>query len=271
MAVQGTDEFVRFEVRHRWTYVEMLVSSLLSLTAALVLSVEAWLLAQDPNAIFSCDVNNKISCGTVAQSWQATLLGFPNAYLGLIFESVVITIALASLSGVRFPRRFMLGAHGLYTIAIAFAYWLFLQAYFVIGSLCPWCLLVTVATTLVFTSITRVNILDRNITFGLRARGVPREVRGCLRGMPEAVSTTAGSLVARSGTSAAAASTKASMVTAIWSGLSSDNSVAAGWARMRSAISGCPSCLAKSAAVVPSSVAVNRPEPRSMSILTASA
>ncbi|MGD9957079.1 MAG: vitamin K epoxide reductase family protein [Candidatus Nanopelagicales bacterium] len=165
------------EVRHRWTFVEMLLSSIASLVAALVLSVEAWLLAKDPNAIFSCDVNNKISCGTVAESWQATLLGFPNAYLGLIFESVVITVALASLSGVRFPRRFMLGAHALYTIAVAFAYWLFLQAYFVIGALCPWCLLVTAATTLVFTSITRVNILDRNITFGRYQETVERYVR----------------------------------------------------------------------------------------------
>lgn len=165
------------EVRHRWTFVEMLLSSIASLVAALVLSVEAWLLAKDPDAIFSCDVSSKISCGTVAESWQATLLGFPNAYLGLIFESVVITIALASLSGVRFPRRFMLGAHALYTIAVAFAYWLFLQAYFVIGALCPWCLLVTAATTLVFTSITRVNILDRNITFGRYQDSVERYLR----------------------------------------------------------------------------------------------
>lgn len=166
MAGQGTDEFVRFEVRHRWTYVEMLVSSLLSLGASLVLSVEAWLLAQDPDAVFSCDISSTISCGTVAESWQATLLGFPNAFLGLIFEPIVITIAIASLGGVRFPRWFMLCAHGLYTIAIAFAYWLFLQAYFVIGALCPWCLLVTAATTLVFASITRVNILDGNLRLG---------------------------------------------------------------------------------------------------------
>jgi len=164
-------------VRHRWTYVEMLLSSLLSLAASLVLSIDAWILAGDPDAVFSCDISSKISCGTVAESWQATLLGFPNAFLGLIFEPIVITIAVASLGGVRFPRWFMLGAHALYTIAIAFAYWLFLQAYFVIGALCPWCLLVTAATTLVFTSITRVNILDRNITFGRHQESVERYLR----------------------------------------------------------------------------------------------
>jgi len=171
-------------VRHRWTYVEMLLSSLLSLAASLVLTIDARILAGDPDAVFSCDISSKISCGTVAESWQATLLGFPNAFLGLIFEPIVITIAVASLGGVRFPRWFMLGAHALYTIAIAFAYWLFLQAYFVIGALCPWCLLVTVATTLVFASITRVNILDGNLRLG---RLHPRVVRWLELGVDTAV------------------------------------------------------------------------------------
>jgi len=34
---------------------------------------------------------------------------------------------------------------------------------FSIGALCPWCLLVTVSTTLVFASLTHVNIRDDNL------------------------------------------------------------------------------------------------------------
>ena len=151
--------------RHRWTFVEMLVSSLLSLLASMVLAIDAVALAANPYVELSCNISSKISCATVGLSWQAHVLGFPNAFLGLIFEPIVITIAVASLAGVLFPRWFMLGAQSLYVIAIAFAYWLFLQAYFVIHALCPWCLLVTVTTTLVFTSLTRVNILDGNIRF----------------------------------------------------------------------------------------------------------
>ena len=150
-------------LRHRWTYVEMMVSSMLSLVASLVLAIDAVVLAANPFAELTCNVSAKISCATVGLSWQAQVLGFPNAFLGLIFEPIVITIAVASLGGVRFPRWFMLGAQALYLIAIGFAYWLFLQAYFVIGALCPWCLLVTVTTTLVFVSLTRVNILDGTI------------------------------------------------------------------------------------------------------------
>ena len=76
----------------------------------------------------------------------------------------MITIALASLAGVVFPRWFMNAAWVVYTAGLVFAYWLLYQAYFNIGALCPWCLLVTVTTTMVFASMTRVNIY-RN-TFG---------------------------------------------------------------------------------------------------------
>ena len=101
-------------------------------------------------------------------TWQANLLGFPNAFIGLIAEPVVITIAVAALGGVRFPRWFMNTAMAVYSIGLVFAYWLFLQAYFVIGAMCPWCLLITATTTTVFMSLLRVNLADN--TFGLSAR-----------------------------------------------------------------------------------------------------
>lgn len=148
--------------RHLGTSIEMLISSILGLVASLVLSIDAVVLAANPDADLSCNINSNISCGTVGTSWQANLLGFPNAFLGLIAEPVVITVAVALLGGVRFPRWFMLLAQGVYSIGFLFAYWLFYEAYFQIGALCPWCLLITVTTTLVFVSMTRINILEGN-------------------------------------------------------------------------------------------------------------
>ena len=162
----------------RWIYTTMLVSALLSLTASFVLSVDAIILAADPRAALACNINAVISCGTVGASWQASLFGFPNAFLGLIAEPVVITIAVASLGGVRFPRWFMLSAQVVYTLGLVFAYWLFFQAYFVIGALCPWCLLITLSTTLVFTSLTHVNIRDGNLYL---PQGASRLARGFVR------------------------------------------------------------------------------------------
>lgn len=169
--MSGDDVLVRpraRDARNRGAYLEMLISSLLGLTAALVLSIDAIVLATDPNAALSCNISETISCAKVGLTWQANLLGFPNAYLGLIAEPVVITLAVAALGGVVFPRWYMNLAMGVYTIGLAFAYWLFVQAYFVIGALCPWCLLITATTTTVYMSLLRVNLLDNN--FGLSPR-----------------------------------------------------------------------------------------------------
>lgn len=152
-------------VKHKWTWVEMLVSSAISLVASLVLSIDAWVLAANPNAELSCNISATISCGTVAESWQAKILGFPNAFIGLMAEPVVITIAIASLVGVVFPRRFLVIANAIYGIGFVFAYWLFYEAYFNIGALCPWCLAVTITTTTVFLTGFRINVLEGNFKF----------------------------------------------------------------------------------------------------------
>ena len=147
----------------RRTSLEMIISGSIGLFTSFVLSIEAWQLAADSSARFGCDISSVLSCSTVAQTWQARILGFPNAFLGIFFETVVLAISVAIFAGVKFPRWYMLGTNLLYTIALFFAFWLFGQSYFIIQVLCPWCLLITLTTTLVFGGITRINIRDRVI------------------------------------------------------------------------------------------------------------
>lgn len=143
------------------TAIEMVISGVIGLYTSFTLSIEAWKLSGNPGLQFRCDVNSVISCTTVANTWQARVLGFPNAFLGILFESVVLAISVAIIAGVRFPRWYMLGAQALYTIGLLFALWLFAQSYFVIHALCPWCLLITLTTTLVWAGLTRLNVRDR--------------------------------------------------------------------------------------------------------------
>jgi len=145
---------------YRKTYIAMLVSATLSLIASLVLSYEAIKLAADPKIKLSCDVNAIVSCGKVAKSWQSHLLGFPNAFLGLMSEPVVIAVAVAGLGLVAFPRWFLRVAHVFYAAGLLFAFWLLSQSFFVIKAFCPWCLLVTVSTVTVFATMTRINIKE---------------------------------------------------------------------------------------------------------------
>lgn len=147
----------------RWIFSSMLVGALLSLLASLVLSIEAVHLAANPTAPLSCSINAVINCATVSLHPSASMFGFPNSFLGLIAEPVIITVAIAGLAGVRFPRAFMFAAQIGYTLGFIFAYVLLYFSFFVIQALCPWCLLVTITTTFVFFSMTRYNIRENNL------------------------------------------------------------------------------------------------------------
>jgi uncharacterized membrane protein len=164
-------EKIRFAVtdhrslRHsdQWIFGTMIVGALLSLIAALVLSVEAIQLAKNPDSQLSCSVNVVINCATVAKSQYATTFGMPNSFFGLMAEPVVMTIAVLGLVRVRFPRWFMATAQVGYGLGFVYAYYLFGVSYFLIGALCPWCLLVTLSTTLVFASLLRYNLRENNL------------------------------------------------------------------------------------------------------------
>lgn len=67
----------------------------------------------------------------------------------------------------------------MYTLGLALAYWPFYQSMFHIGALCPWCMVITFATTLVFFEMTHINIRYGNLY-------VPRRVRRVLSGAVEA-------------------------------------------------------------------------------------
>jgi uncharacterized membrane protein len=157
----------------RRTAIEMAISGAIGLIASFVLSIDFVKLAANPDASLGCSINARINCATVAKDWAAHLLGtyFPNAFLGIAAEAVVITVAVALIGGVVFPRWFMLTAQSIYTVGFVFAWWLFAESYFRIGALCPWCLLITATTTLVWAGLTRINVRDGHLLPG--PRGAP--------------------------------------------------------------------------------------------------
>lgn len=166
MLAKVKDYFTHDEKRvrdNRWIFTSMLVGALLSLLAAFVLSVEAIELAKNPSSDLPCNVNVILNCATVNNHPTGTLFGFPNSFIGMMAEPIVITVAIAGLAGIRFPRGFMAVAQFFYTLGLIFALYLFYVSMFIIGALCPWCLLVTLTTIMVWFAITRYNIRENNL------------------------------------------------------------------------------------------------------------
>ncbi len=140
----------------------ILAFAVLGLLASFVLSVEKLELLKNPDALLSCSINVVLNCASVMKTWQATVFGFPNSYIGLMAYPILITLAVGYFAGARFQRWFMNGAQIGAGLGLIFAYWLFFQSVFVIQVLCPWCLVVTFSTTVIFEALLRHNLRENN-------------------------------------------------------------------------------------------------------------
>ena len=152
-----------FFLSNNWLFGSMAVCSALALVVSFILSIDAWKIAADPGIVLGCDISKTVSCGTVARTWQAHLVGFPNAFWGILFESVVLCVAVAKLMGSKFSRLFMFFLQLFYTCAIIFALWLFYQSAFNIHAFCPWCLVITLTTIIEWFDLFRVNMRDNGL------------------------------------------------------------------------------------------------------------
>lgn len=120
----------------------LIVTGTVAWVGAMALITERVALLLDPEYTLSCDINPLISCGDVMTSWQASLVGFPNPLLGVAGFIAPIAVGVALLAGARFDRWFWWAFLGGIAGAMVFVHWLFVQAVYDIGALCPWCMLV---------------------------------------------------------------------------------------------------------------------------------
>ncbi|MDJ1115278.1 vitamin K epoxide reductase family protein [Microbacterium dauci] len=124
----------------------LIIAGVIGWIAAFALTMERMKLLADPNATAACDISLLVQCGANLQSWQGSVFGFPNPILGLTGWMAPVVVGVALLAGARFARWFWL-LFGLgITGAFAFVIWLISQSVFVLGTLCPWCM-VTWAVT----------------------------------------------------------------------------------------------------------------------------
>ncbi|MFD4182302.1 vitamin K epoxide reductase family protein [Rhodococcus sp. NPDC058514] len=149
----------------------LLIGGLVGLTAAFVLTVEKFSLATDSSYIPSCSLNPVLNCGSVMSTAQASVFGFPNSLLGIAGFAVVAATGAGLLAGARFARWYWLGLQLGVTAAVVFVHWLIAQSLYVIGALCPYCMVVWAVTVPIFWYVTL-----RNLNHGTFARPIRADV-----------------------------------------------------------------------------------------------
>jgi len=136
----------------------LLITGVVGWLASGTLVLEKLAVLKDPGHSTVCDVNPWISCGQVMQTWQSSVFGFPNMFIGIVAFAVTITTAMGILAGARFARWYWIGLQVGVTLGFAFVVWLWSQALYSIHILCPFCMIVWAAMIPLFVWTTVRNV-----------------------------------------------------------------------------------------------------------------
>ncbi|MWB97798.1 vitamin K epoxide reductase family protein [Agromyces seonyuensis] len=150
----------------------LVIAGLIGLLAAFELTVEKINTLAEPDYNAACNVGILVSCSTNLGSWQGSVFGFPNPLIGLMAWPCVVVVGVSLLAGARFPRWF----HAVFNLgvagALAFVIWLIGQSIYVLGVLCPWCMLTWSVTIPLFVAVTAGNLAGGVFGGGERTRRV---------------------------------------------------------------------------------------------------
>jgi uncharacterized membrane protein len=124
----------------------VLIAGAVGLTAAITLTIEKVKLLENPAYVPSCSINPVLSCGSVMVTPQAAAFGFPNPLIGIVAFTVVVVTGVLSLAKVSLPQWFWAGLAAGTLLGVVFIHWLIYQSLYVIGALCPYCMVVWVVT-----------------------------------------------------------------------------------------------------------------------------
>jgi uncharacterized membrane protein len=113
-------------------------------------------LLKDPAAGSFCDISSTVGCTPVLLSWQSSVLGPPNALLGVIMFAVLGTAGAVVASNGRLVAGFHNAMLGLSVFFALFLTWYMYEVAYSIGSLCPFC---TVCAAAVLTTVVGTNRL----------------------------------------------------------------------------------------------------------------
>lgn len=161
--------------RDRRTGLLMLVTGVVGFGAAAMLVFERLQVYLDAGHTSSCDINALLNCGTVMRTNQAEAFGFPNPLIGIVAYAIVLTVAMALLSGARFARWYWWCVQAGVTLGFVFICWLWYQTTFQIDALCMYCMIVWIAQSTLF-----VHVTMRNMRAGVIP--VPERIAEVLKG-----------------------------------------------------------------------------------------
>ena len=151
---------------YRQTAWILVVGGIIGIFASIELIIQKIAVLSNPDFVANCDINPVLSCGSVINTEQASLFGFPNPVLGVIGFTIVIMFGALLFAGIELPRSMWLGLNLGALAGMVFVIWLVSQSLYVIGALCPWCMVVWAVTIPMFWQVTTDNLASKKLSLG---------------------------------------------------------------------------------------------------------
>ncbi len=118
--------------------------------SSFILTVDKIKLLEDPTYISSCNINSIIACGNIVKTAQASVFGFPNSVIGVSSFPILVLVGVLGLLQIAVPKWMYQVIALVSGLATIFVSWLFFQSVYVIGNLCPYCIVVWGMTVPIF-------------------------------------------------------------------------------------------------------------------------
>ena len=134
----------------------VLIAGVIGFVAAATLTIEKIEMLINPTYVPSCSINPVLSCGSVMVTHQASVFGFPNPLMGIAGFSVAIVTGVLAVTKVRLPQWYWVGLMIGTGLGVVFVHWLIYQSLYVIGALCPYCMVVWSVTIPLFVVVTSI-------------------------------------------------------------------------------------------------------------------
>ncbi|MCS5713359.1 vitamin K epoxide reductase family protein [Herbiconiux sp. CPCC 205716] len=126
----------------------------------------------NPDYVPSCNISPLVTCGPNMASSQGSVFGFPNPIIGVAAFVAPIVVGMAILAGARFAKWFWVIFNLGFVAAVAFIIWLMGVSIFVLGTLCPYCMLVWASVIPMFWYVTAYNVKQGHFGNGRGSREV---------------------------------------------------------------------------------------------------
>jgi len=120
----------------------LVYGSLVGLIAAFWQATERIYMLKNPGAELSCNLSPVVDCGSVLDDTYAAVLGPPNAFIGMVFFTLLFAFGLQRISGGSWTSLVAKFNLVFSVIIMLFSVWFYAVSIYAIGKICIFCVFI---------------------------------------------------------------------------------------------------------------------------------